>query len=119
MNAAAQTLLGTHDFAAFGGATSAQGSTVRNVREAEWYQNGDELIFEISANAFLYHMVRRIVHALVSVGHGLQNTDFVVNHLQNPSEAPIQGLAPPQGLALVEVCYPSPKTGENSCKENE
>jgi tRNA pseudouridine38-40 synthase len=107
MNLAAQALLGRHDFSAFGRATSPNGSTIREVLQAEWQQQDDELIFITSANAFLYHMVRRMVHALVQIGQDLREIKFIGEHLQNPDEPPIQGLAPPQGLALAEVVYPS------------
>jgi tRNA pseudouridine38-40 synthase len=106
MNMAAQLLVGTHDFAAFGRPTNPRGSTVREVTQAEWQQDGNQWIFATSANAFLYHMVRRMVHASVMVGQGVQDTGFIGDHLESPNGPPIQGLAPPQGLALVEVCYP-------------
>lgn len=107
---AAALLPGTHDFAAFGTPPRAGGSTVRSVAHAAWQSTQQELVFEVSANAFLYHMVRRLVFWQVLVGAGrldLEQWALAVNATQ--TLAP--GLAPPQGLTLVRVAYPESVTG--------
>ena len=86
------------------------GSTIRNVMKAEWLPGvgryaDDELDFEITANAFLYHMVRRLVYAHIAVGQEILGLEDLKQYLQNPESELIQGLAPPQGLSLVEVSY--------------
>jgi tRNA pseudouridine38-40 synthase len=73
---------------------------------AKWHCDDDYLIFDVTANAFLYHMVRRLVHVQVAVGEGKLQLDTIHQHLQTPSAPPIQGLAPPHGLTLVDVQYP-------------
>lgn len=101
---AAALLTGTHDFAAFGNPPRAGGSTVRSVYHAAWSPAGEGLLFEVCANAFLYHMVRRMVFWQVLVGQGrmsLEDLALAVNAAQPGSP----GLAPPQGLTLVEVRY--------------
>jgi len=114
LQAAARQLMGTHDFAPFGRATRTGGSTVREVQQAHWLQIGDQLIFEITANAFLYHMVRRIVFVQVSVAQGKLPVRIISRVLEAPQIQPMfQGLAPPHGLTLVEVCYP-PETARMS-----
>jgi tRNA pseudouridine38-40 synthase len=102
---AASVLLGTHDFAAFGTPPRAESSTVREVMEARWQTNADELHFEVQANAFLYRMVRRMVYLQVAVGQGrLALNDFAAL-LHSRVIAP-SGIAPAHGLTLVQVLYP-------------
>lgn len=104
MNRAAQKLSGIHDFSGFGSPTSEGGSTVREVFSAEWKQNGDSYRFDISANAFLYHMVRRIVYALVKIGMH-EAPEALIEDLLDNREPLLQGLAPAEGLVLEEVSY--------------
>jgi tRNA pseudouridine38-40 synthase len=104
---AASQLLGTHDFAAFGTPPRTLGTTVRTVFQAHWQEDGTELIFVITANAFLYHMVRRLVHLQVAVGQGRLGLEVISHSLQPQGNGSlVKGLAPAQGLMLIEVCYP-------------
>ena len=112
-----RALVGVHDFAAFGQATSPKGSTVRHLMEAHWTIDGDEIIFEVTANAFLYHMARRMVFVQIAVGQRKMSPLEIQDQLKNPPVSPIQGLAPPQGLVLVSVRYPGGQ-GENNEKES-
>jgi tRNA pseudouridine38-40 synthase len=105
---AASQLLGARDFSPFGRATREGGSTVREIQRARWLQTGDQLTFEVTANAFLYHMVRRMVFVQVSVAQGKLPAGIIAQALAAPQSQPMfQGLAPSQGLTLVEVSYPS------------
>ncbi len=108
MMASADIFIGKHDFAAFGSPMKTGASTVREVIAASWQrdQAGSHLYFVVTANAFLYHMVRRLVHVQVKVGQGFLQIDEIINYLENPDGSPIQGLAPPQGLTLEKVAYP-------------
>ena len=108
---AASILCGTHDFAAFGTPPRSKGSTVRTVYEASWQQQEHRvhlvrMDFTVTANAFLYRMVRRMVFAQVAVGQGRLSLEELQASLENQQECKIQGLAPPQGLCLVNVEYP-------------
>ncbi len=103
---AAAYLPGLHDFAAFGTPPRAGGSTVRNVLRAEWLHTRDELSFEIEANAFLFHMVRRLVGFQVAVGQGLVEVERLAEYFQGGSRPVVQYLAPPHGLTLLHVVYP-------------
>jgi tRNA pseudouridine38-40 synthase len=105
LQAAARILLGTHDFAAFGTPPRPNGSTIRTVSQASWnWQDGD-WIFEITANAFLYHMVRRLVFIQVQVGQGRVSEQDLFQGLECQT-LQMPGLAPPGGLVLAEVMYP-------------
>lgn len=107
MKRATKHLVGTHDFAAFGKASKDGGPTIRSVTKAEWITRGDGLVFEIQANSFLYHMVRRLVALFVQIGQGKVVPEEVRNYLRGWDSTSFQELAPPQGLMLYEVIYPS------------
>lgn len=110
---AAAALPGTHDFSAFGSPPRTEGSPIRHVTRASWSQetltgaSSADLVFEIVANAFLYHMVRRLVFIQVAIGQGRLPVETLLTSLETPPEEMLQGLAPPQGLTLVEVLYPN------------
>jgi tRNA pseudouridine38-40 synthase len=104
LHLAAERLLGTHDFAAFGTPPRTGGSTVRTVYHAAWQSTPQGLVFEVSANAFLYHMVRRLVFWQVLTGQGRLSLEQLALAV-DAAQALTPGLAPPQGLTLVEVCY--------------
>ena len=105
MRRASKSLLGSHDFAALGSPHQPDGSTVRNLTRAAWRKKGELLRFEIVGNAFLYHMVRRIVITLVKIGQRKETINQLKAYLANPSGPPAQGLAPAKGLSLVKVRY--------------
>lgn len=102
---AARPLPGEHDFGAFGTPPRRNGSTVRSVYRADWKVAGDELVFEIVANGFLFRMVRRLVYAQVMVAQGKLPPDAILSRLEGITTDMPQGLAPPQGLVLAEVSY--------------
>lgn len=95
---------GRHDFEAFGSPSRQGGSTVRTVHAASWEQKGDEWIFEIQADGFLYRMVRRIVYVQVAAGQGKLAVGALRQALRKSIDLPA-GLAPAQGLMLIEVGY--------------
>jgi tRNA pseudouridine38-40 synthase len=105
LQAAASSLPGTHDFAAFGTPPHSGGSTIRTVYQATWQPEDRELVFEITANAFLYRMVRRVVYVLVAVAQGRLAAEQVTGSLVERKLEAVAGLAPPHGLSLVEVIY--------------
>jgi tRNA pseudouridine38-40 synthase len=105
LRAAARQLKGEHDFVAFGSAPIQGGGTVRKVMRANWSKTSeDEFVFEVGANAFLYHMVRRMVGLQVKVGQGLAKPEALQRAVAGRS-GKVRELAPPQGLCLVAVEY--------------
>lgn len=107
----AQLFLGRHEFAAFGSPPRPGSSTVRTVLKANWLMQDDEWTFEVQADAFLYRMVRKLVHVQVAVGQGRLAAQIVAEALADlPCKLP-GGLAPPNGLTLVEVTYPIATNG--------
>ncbi len=100
--------LGTHDFSAFGTPPHPNGSTVRTIMDASWHLEGDEWIWHIRADAFLYRMVRRLVFIQVAVGQGRISAEDLVKNLNQQTEDLTRlpsGLAPACGLTLTEVRY--------------
>ncbi|MHC1783942.1 MAG: tRNA pseudouridine(38-40) synthase TruA [Anaerolineaceae bacterium] len=101
----AEHLTGTHDFAAFGTPPKPGGHTIRTVHRAEWIKEEQGYSFIVSANAFLYHMVRRMVYLQVLAGQKrIELADFVES-IENKKSI-TAGLAPPYGLILTSVEYP-------------
>lgn len=112
MRMSADALLGSHDFSGFCRKPPDPGrSLVRAVREASWHpgigEGGRVLRFEIEANAFCHRMVRSIVGTLVSVGEGRLTCADVVDILRSGDRAAGGRTAPPEGLTLELVRYPS------------
>lgn len=107
MCTAADGLLGTYDFKAFEGAGSPRSHTVRTVSvSAVKETGGGNLTYDIAANGFLRFMVRNIVGTLVDVGLGKTPAEQVPHILQSRDRSRAGATAPPQGLFLVDVCYP-------------
>jgi tRNA pseudouridine38-40 synthase len=104
LQAAAGLLPGSHDFAAFGSPPTPNGTTIRLIYSADWTVEGDEMRFTIRGNAFLYHMVRRLVFVQVQVGQNRLSLDEMNTGLRSAQPLP-PGLAPAQGLTLMEVRY--------------
>lgn len=106
LNQAGQLLAGRHDFAAFGTPPRVGGSTIREVFFARWELHAGCLLFEVCANAFLYHMVRRMVYLQVQVAQGRLELDQLALAVEQ-AQPQTPGLAPPNGLVLTEVKYAS------------
>ena len=102
----AEHFIGEYDFSAFGTPPKESGATVRRVFRATWQQTDEGYHFEVEGNAFLYHMVRRMVSIQVEIGQGKLEPEILTRYLSGEAGGMIQGLAPPQGLFLVEISYP-------------
>ena len=105
MARAAEVLKGTHDFRAFGAPMRPGGSTVRTLMRLDVARQGQRVWIDIEANAFLRRMVRRIVAALIDVGSGRLDAHGLREILDSRDPARLKGLAPPEGLCLVDVKY--------------
>ncbi len=108
MQAAAEFLLGEHDFSAFRGARCQAVSPVRHLRELQVNRLSPEWIaFDVTANAFLYHMVRNLVGTLLAVGQGDAGIDWPAEVLQARDRRLAGPTAPAHGLTLTGVDYPA------------
>jgi tRNA pseudouridine38-40 synthase len=97
---AAALLRGEHDFRAFTPAETTHKTFVRVVERAEWIRRGDHLDFEITANAFLRHMVRTLVGTMLA-----QEPDEIAPLLEGRDRSEAGLTAPAWGLYLISVSY--------------
>ena len=119
MNAAAQFLLGTHDFSCFEKVGGNNKTSICTVRTARWsiYRpthvsvmgypcaGGDYIVFEIEADRFLRNMVRAIVGSLVEVGRGKKNPEWIRDLIGNGTRSDAGTSVPGNALFLSEVKY--------------
>lgn len=106
MQAALPALLGEQDFSAVRGAGCQSHSPNRCVTSATLSQHGQLMVFEITANAFLLHMVRNIVGALLWVGTGKKPASWLATLLAGRDRTASAPTASGRGLYLVSVGYP-------------
>ena len=106
MHEAAQCLVGEHDFSAFRAAGCQSKTAVREVTNISVTRRGDWLMLDVSANAFLMHMVRNITGTLVAIGEGEQAVPWAGEVLASRDRTVGGITAPAQGLTLVSVEYP-------------
>lgn len=105
MNTAAQYLIGTHDFLAFCSNKHFKKSSVRTIFDISIIREGNELQISITADGFLYNMVRIIVGTLIEVGRGERPAEDIPNILASRARENAGFTVPPQGLCLMEVNY--------------
>lgn len=106
MHAAAQHLLGEHDFSAYRAQGCQAKSPVRCVRRIDIRRQGEWIVLDIEANAFLHHMVRNIAGVLMAIGQGKQPTAWSRQVLETRDRTLGGVTAPPDGLYLTRVQYP-------------
>ena len=99
LRATASVLVGEHDFRAFTPTETQHDVFVRNVLAADWNRAGDRLVFTITADSFLRHMVRTLV------GTMLERPDAVEGLLDGATRSEAGLTAPPWGLYLEQVGY--------------
>jgi tRNA pseudouridine38-40 synthase len=105
MRAGARHLLGEHDFSGFRSAECQARSPVRELRCLEIKREGALIVCELVANAFLHHMVRNVMGALVDVGSGKREPDWVLQILESRDRTRGAPTFPAAGLYLAGVKY--------------
>ena len=103
---AAQTLIGTHDCAAFQASGGTAKTTVRTIDMCTITRDDDLVTISIHGNAFLYNMVRIIAGTLVDIGHGRRSPSAFEEAFSTLNRLALGPTAPPQGLELTKVDYP-------------
>lgn len=106
MNEAAQRLLGEHDFSAFRAASCQANSPDRFVSACDVHRRGDLVIVDITANAFLHHMVRNVVGSLLAVGTAARSVGWFEEVLASRDRTRAAETSPADGLYLARVDYP-------------
>ncbi|MGC6453985.1 MAG: tRNA pseudouridine(38-40) synthase TruA [Candidatus Puniceispirillaceae bacterium] len=107
MQQAADRLVGRHDFTSFRASQCQADSPVRTLDELRIEASGEELHIHAAARSFLHHQVRNIVGTLALVGAGKWTADDVADALAARDRAAAGPTAPPEGLYLTGVTYPS------------
>lgn len=106
MRQAAASLVGEHDFSAFRSSECQAASPVRCIDRLEVRQEGDFFIFNFRANAFLHHMVRNLMGALVEIGKGGHDPSWVSKLLQERDRRRAPATFSAAGLYLARAAYP-------------
>lgn len=106
MQEAGEALVGEHDFSAFRSSECQAHSAVRRLRSVMVSRRGEWLCMEVTANAFLHHMVRNIAGLLIAVGRGDLAPGFAAEVLASRDRTRNAATAPPEGLYLWHVSYP-------------
>lgn len=107
MHAAAQALVGEHDFSAFRAMACQANHARREVREVRVWREDELVHIEIEANAFLYHMVRNIVGSLLPVGRGERDGAWIAELLAGRDRGRAGPTAPAAGLTFIGPRYPA------------
>ena len=106
MQKAADSLLGEHDFSAFRSAGCRASTPVREISEMRITRNEDWITIDVTANAFLQHMVRNIAGLLVAIGQGDEDPAWAKAVLDSRDRTEGAMAAPAHGLTLIRVDYP-------------
>ena len=104
MDRAGRLLVGEHDFAAFCSRAKAKKSTLREIDAICVKRDGNEIRITVTADGFLYNMMRIIAGTLIEAGRGERSPESI-SALFTAQRDKAGFLAPPQGLCLMEVEY--------------
>jgi tRNA pseudouridine38-40 synthase len=105
MHAAAQRLVGRHDFTTFRSSECQAPSPVKTLDRLDVEREGDEVCVHASARSFLHHQVRSMAGSLQWVGEGRWSSDDLAAALAARERNACGPVAPPEGLYLVRVDY--------------
>jgi tRNA pseudouridine38-40 synthase len=106
MNQAAQSLLGEHDFTSFRARACQARHALREIQEISVRRVEDVISLEVTANGFLYHMVRNIAGSLLRVGLGERPAAWIKEILDKRDRNCAAPTASPEGLYFVSARYP-------------
>jgi tRNA pseudouridine38-40 synthase len=106
MHRSAQALLGEQDFTSFRASGCQAQSPFRCIHRIGVHRAQSLVCLDVTANAFLLHMVRNIAGALLHVGRGGGDRDWLAGILEHRERSAAPATAQPQGLYLVSVSYP-------------
>lgn len=109
MHAAAQELVGEHDFTTFRSAHCQAQSPVKTLDSISVTRFGEEIEVEVAARSFLHHQVRSMVGCLKLVGDGKWTRDDLRKALEAKDRDALGFNAPPDGLYFVDAIYPKPE----------
>jgi tRNA pseudouridine38-40 synthase len=106
MSQASIAWLGEHDFSAFRAAECQSSTPMRHIYAIGIGRHEQRIEIEVTANSFVYHMVRNLVGALAEIGRGRAPPTWAAELLAGRDRTKAAPTAPAHGLTLVEVYYP-------------
>jgi tRNA pseudouridine38-40 synthase len=106
MHRAAQALVGEHDFSAFRTAQCQAKHPRRDLQQVSVRAEGDQVVIDVQANAFLHHMVRNIVGSLLPIGRGERPETWMGELLRGRDRTVAGPTAPAEGLVFLGPKYP-------------
>jgi len=107
MHAAAQQLLGVHDFSAFRSADCQAKHAVRDLQQLDVKRIGQLITIDVRANGFLHNMVRILSGCLIRIGKGEADAAWLLDVLNAQDRTRAGMTAPAQGLCFVQPQYPA------------
>jgi tRNA pseudouridine38-40 synthase len=111
---AAKMLVGEHDFSSFQASDCDAENPIRRVLESDLGDDDGEIVYRVTATAFLRHMVRTIVGTLAEVGRHERSVEDFQALLVERDRTRAGPTAPPQGLCLMRVTYAEPSAADES-----
>jgi tRNA pseudouridine38-40 synthase len=106
MQAAADLLIGHHDYSAFRAKLCQAHSPIKTVDKITVTRHGDCIAIDVKAQSFLHHMVRNLVGVLVPIGEGRKPVEWATEVLASRDRAQGGITSPPEGLYFIDVEYP-------------
>lgn len=105
MHAAAQAMVGRHDFAAFAAAGSIAKDTRRTIYRVQVARCGERVYLLVHGDGFLYNMVRILTGTLIEIGNGKLAPDAIARAIESGDRLDLGMTAPARGLTLLRVFY--------------
>ena len=105
MQEAANSLLGKHDFTSFRALACQANTPIRTLQKLQLRREGSLVILDVTANAFLHHMVRNLAGVLMAIGSGEREVSWAAELLQQRDRSQAGVTAKPDGLYFVAVQY--------------
>lgn len=102
----AKVFTGEHDFSGYRGRDCQATSTVKTIQPINIVNQNNFIELEITGNAFLHHMVRNMVGALMLVAQNKRDVSWLKNTLQAKQRVPEIPMAPARGLTFIKATYP-------------
>ena len=105
MKAAAEKLMGTHDFKAFSDNKRMKKSTVRTISDIDIYSSETEITITVAGDDFWPNMVRNMVGLLIEIGEGKRKPEDIIEIFKHENRRVAGKTAPSCGLYLRNVFY--------------
>jgi len=100
-------MLGEKDFSCFRSSGCTSKSTMKNIKSINITKNNNYIAIDITANSFMYHMVRNIIGELLLIGSGDKSPESINGLIASCDRSLCATMVPACGLYLMSISYPS------------